>query len=241
MPQFESSYAILAPVALMAGFVRGFAGFGGPLVMLPVLSQYLPPAAAMWVMMWVDLAVNIRLLPEAQRAASRSVVLPLSLGTLLTMPLGVKFMAANDPLIIKRAISAAVLVAAIVLMTGWRYRGTVNALIWASVGALSGLVMGATSLAVTAALFLHADRRSAAESRANFIVWVFVASLALLALLLIQNALAPGYLEMIVVLTPLYLLGTLAGAHWQGRAPERLVRGLVLLLAACIGGVGIFL
>lgn len=241
MLQLDSSYAILGPVALLAGFIRGFAGFGGPLLMLPVLSQYLPPAAAMWVMMWVDLAVNIRLLPEARGAASRSVVMPLSVGTLLAMPLGVKFMAAADPLAVKRAISAAVLVAAVVLMMGWRYRGRVNTAVWTGVGALSGLVMGATSLAITAALFLHGDRSSPAESRANFIVWVFVASLALLALLLVQKALAPGYLTMILVLTPLYLLGTVAGAHWHGRASERLVRGLVLLLAACIGGVGIFI
>ena len=54
---------------------------------------------------------------------------------------------------------------------------------WAGVGALTGAVMGATSLAITAALFLNAGSQTAIESRANFIVWVFIATLALLAML----------------------------------------------------------
>jgi uncharacterized protein len=126
-----------------------------------------------------------------------------------------------------------------VLLSGWRYRGRANVATWAGVGVLSGLVMGATSLAVTAVLFLQADQQSAAESRANFIVWVFAATLALLALLIAQSALRPGYLEVIAVLTPLYLLGTIIGAKWYDRAPEQLVRRVVLILASAIGAAGL--
>ena len=234
----DPSYAILAPVALAAGFIRGFAGFGGPLVMLPILNQFLVPAASMWVMMWVDLLVNVRLLPEAREHASRSVLVPLTLGTLATMPIGVKLMADSDPAIMKRVIGAAILVAALLLLLGWRYPGRPRGAMWITAGMLSGLVMGATSLAVTVALFLSADRQSAAQARANFIVWVFVATIALLVLLVAQGALRPGYVRTIGVLAPLYLLGTIAGAQLQGRAPEPLVRRLVLLLAAIIGGAG---
>ncbi len=234
----DPSYAILAPVALAAGFIRGFAGFGGPLVMLPILNQILVPAASMWVMMWVDLLVNVRLLPEAREHASRSVLVPLTLGTLATMPIGVKLMADSDPAIMKRVIGAAILVAALLLLLGWRYPGRPRGAMWITAGMLSGLVMGATSLAVTVALFLSADRQSAAQARANFIVWVFVATIALLVLLVAQGALRPGYVRTIGVLAPLYLLGTIAGAQLQGRAPEPLVRRLVLLLAAVIGGAG---
>ncbi len=234
----DPSYAILAPVALAAGFIRGFAGFGGPLVMLPILNQFLVPAASMWVMMWVDLLVNVRLLPEAREHASRSVLVPLTLGTLATMPIGVKLMADSDPAIMKRVIGAAILVAALLLLLGWRYAGRPRGVMWIAAGMLSGLVMGATSLAVTVALFLSADRQSAAQARANFIVWVFVATIALLVLLVAQGALRPGYVRTIGVLAPLYLLGTIAGAQLQGRAPEPLVRRLVLLLAAIIGGAG---
>jgi uncharacterized membrane protein YfcA len=57
---------VLGPTAAVAGLVRGFAGFGGPLLMLPVLNAFLPPATSLWVM-WVDLLVSVRLLPDARR------------------------------------------------------------------------------------------------------------------------------------------------------------------------------
>jgi uncharacterized membrane protein YfcA len=231
----------LVPVSLAAGFIRGFAGFGGPLVMLPILNQFLVPAASMWVMMWVDLLVNVRLLPEARKEASRPVLLPLVAGTIVAMPVGVKLMAGSDPASMKRVIGAAVLVAALLLLSGWRYSGNPRSATWIGAGLLSGVVMGATSLAVTVALFLSADRQSVAQSRANFIVWVFIATVALLILLVAQGALQTGYLEMICVLAPLYLIGTVAGAYFQGRAPEHLVRRFVLLLAATIGGAGAIL
>lgn len=229
---------VLAPVALAAGFVRGFAGFGGPLLMLPILNHFLVPAASMWIMMWVDLIANVRLLPEARKNASGAVLVPLTVATLAAMPLGVTLVAGSDPLLMKRVIGAAILGAAVLLLSGWRYPWPTRGPTWMAAGILSGIVMGATSLSVIVALFLSADKQTAAQSRANYIVWVFVATIALLVLLVAQGALRPGHLQTVGALAPLYLLGTFGGARLQGRAPEHLVRRSVLLLAATMGGVG---
>ena len=59
------------------------------MVMLPALNFFLTPAASIPIMMWVDLLVNVKLLPEANRDASASVVLPLTVGTLVAMPAAV--------------------------------------------------------------------------------------------------------------------------------------------------------
>lgn len=233
----EAAYLILAPIALSSGLVRGFAGFGGPLLMLPILNIYLLPAAAIWVMMWIDILVNVRLLPEARRHASRTVLTPLVLGTLASMPLGVHLITVTDPVTMRRVIGATILVAALLLLSGWRYPRSPTAGTWVAAGAMSGVIVGATSIAVTVALFLAAARQSAVESRANFIVWSFVAVLVLLGLLVVQGAVEPGYLLAIGILAPLYLLGTVVGASLHGRAPEVIVRRVVLSLAATIGAI----
>lgn len=237
MPSVDTATLVLVPVALVAGFIRGFAGFGGPMMMMPVMNQFLAPASTMWVMMWVDLFINVRMLPECRPHVSKDVLAPLGIGTLLTLPLGVLLLAYSDPAVMKRVIGGAVLASALVLLSGWRYSGKAGKGLWIGAGMLSGLVMGATALAVTVALFLSADKQSATQVRANFMFWVFGASVVLLVLLVSMGALKPGHLGLIALLTPVYFLGSFVGAGAVGRFPERVVRRAVLLLAAVVGAV----
>jgi uncharacterized protein len=229
-----SFFAVLIPAALLAGVVRGFAGFGGPLTMLPMLNVFMPTSAAILVMNWIDLLVNVQLLPRAARQAKTGVVVPLTAGAVLTMPLGVMLLLVVDAVIMKRALSATILVAALVLLSGWRYSGTIGRAGWVGVGMLTGVVMGATSLAITSALFLHAGGQSAVESRANFIVWVFVGTIMLLAMLTIGSSFDAELLPAIAVLAPPYIIGCVAGTHLTGRLPDAQVRTAVLLLIVVI-------
>ena len=232
---------ILVPIAALAGFIRGFAGFGGPLVLLPALNVYLSPAASVAATMWVDLFANVHLLPQVRREAQGPVVVPLMVGTLATMPFGVLLLVAVDPMLMKRGISAAILVAALVLLSGWRYRGAIDPIGWAGVGTITGMVMGATSIAVTAALFLNAGSQTAKESRANFILWVFIATLALLAMLAVGAGIAATPVRVIGVLAPVYVAGTFLGTRLSKRAPEVFVRRAVLLLVVVIAMAGLLL
>ena len=229
-----SFFAVLIPAALLAGVVRGFAGFGGPLTLLPALNVFMPTSAAILVMSWIDLLVNVHILPRAAREAKAGVVVPLTAGALLTMPLGVLLLLVVDAVIMKRALSATILVAALVLLSGWRYPGTIGRAGWVGVGALTGVVMGATSLAITSALFLHAGGQSAAESRANFIVWVFLGTIMLLVMLTIGSGFDVALLPAIGVLAPPYIVGCVAGSHLVGWLPDALVRTAVLLLVVVI-------
>lgn len=231
-------YGVLLPTAAVAGFVRGFAGFGGPLLMLPVLNIFLPAATSIAVMMWVDLFANVRLLPDARRHFSPDVVGPLTLATIVAMPVGAYLLVTVDPLVMKRVISLAILVAALVLLTGWRYKGPAGGFVYAGVGALSGLVMGATSIAIVTALFLNAGQQTPAQSRANFIVWVFLATVLLIAILIARSVLGPGDLTMIAALSGAYLGGVVLGSRFHHRAGDRLVRHatLGLIVVVALGG-----
>lgn len=231
-------YATLVPIAALAGFVRGFAGFGGPLLMLPVLNIFLPAAMSIAVMMWVDLFANIRLLPDARRHFSQDVVVPLTIATFLTMPAGAYLLITIDPLIMKRVISVAILAAALVLLTGWRYKGKAGTGIYAAVGAFSGLVMGATSIAVVTALFLNAGGQTPAQSRANFIVWVFLSTLLLIAILIARGVLGSEDIVTIVTLTCIYLGGVVLGSRFHHRASDLFVRRVTLSLIVVVALVG---
>jgi uncharacterized protein len=231
--------AVLVPVSMIGGFLRGFAGFGGPLFMLPILNAFFPPASSIGIMMWVDIFANVHLLPHARRHSSSRVVVPLTIGTLIGMPLGASVLLAADPAVMKRTIAAAILAAALILLSGWRYPGRIGKPTLAGVGVLSGSVMGASAIAVVTPLFLSASSDTAAQNRANFIVWVFFATVLLLAILMWNGKLDSGDLGTIAVLTPAYLLGTVLGSHMQGRAKDLTVRRTVLVLVIAVAAVSL--
>ncbi len=229
-----SAYAVVVPATVIAGFIRGFAGFGGPLFLLPVLNFFISPAAGAGIVIWVDIFANIRLVPDARRDSSAAVVVPLIVGSLVAMPLGTYFLVTTDPSVMKRAIGMAIFAAAVVLATGWRYWGDIGTRAYGAVGLLSGFVMGATSLAALTALFLSGGRHSARENRANFIIWVFFAEIAFLVLLSVSGTLGRGELLTIAVLMPVYLAGTFLGIRFHRRASDITVRRAVLVLIMVI-------
>lgn len=234
-----SALAVLVPISVIGGFLRGFAGFGGPLFMLPILNGYFSPAVSIAVMMWVDIFSNVHLLPEARRHSSREVVMPMTIGTLIGMPIGTYLLLQADPVLMKRVISATILVAALILLTGWRYPRPLGPRTLGGVGGFSGLVMGATAIAAVTPVFLAASSHSAAQNRANFIIWVFFATVLLIALLMLNGTLGTGDAATISVLTPAYLLGTVFGSRTQRGASDVVVRRAVLLLVVGVATFGL--
>ena len=164
-----------------------------------------------------------------RREAQSAVVVPLTAGTLVAMPLGVLLLLKADPVLMKRGFSAAILSAALVLLSGWRYRGTIGRIGWVGVGALAGVVMGSTSIAVTAALFLNAGSQTARESRANFIVWVFIATRALACLSSVPESPRPDRCR--GVLAPVYVVPPGTGCGRVSEVGRRAVLALVVVIA----------
>jgi uncharacterized membrane protein YfcA len=95
---------------------------------------------------------------------------------------------------------------------------------------LTGIIMGATSLGISAALFLNSGPQSAAVARANFIVWVFFSGLLPLILFIVSQGFSVRSLPAIATMGPAYLVGSLLGARLTRRIPERLMRQTILVL-----------
>ena len=172
----------LASVIFVAGLVRGITGFAGPLIMVPVLGFFTGTVSAIATSTLVDLSSNVSLLRDAWQAASRTTVLSLVGGALLTIPLGAYALLALDAASINRAMYAVVGVFSIVLLFGWRYHGSLSARHFFGVGVASGVVLGATSFGVTVMPFLFAGADSAARGRANFVLWALFCALIRAAL-----------------------------------------------------------
>jgi uncharacterized membrane protein YfcA len=234
-------YAVILPITLVAGFVRGMSGFGGPTILIPSLQLFLPPKISVGAALLVDLLANVRLIPDARQNASARVLLPLTIGALVGLPVGLAFLTMADPAIAKRAISAVTLAACLVMLTGWRLPRPLNGRGLLVAGGLGGLSLGASGISLIVSMALQAGPGSSVRGRANFVMWAFIFTLIAIAGLLlaewpsIRHAVVQG-----LVLLPAYLTGIILGIASYKRINEPLLRALSLCLAAATATMGLF-
>ncbi|MGI9409837.1 MAG: TSUP family transporter [Hyphomicrobiaceae bacterium] len=235
----NEAHILLGLATLTGGFIRGYSGFGGPMTVLPVLNLIYPPAVSIWIMALVDLVANIYLVPTAKRYATANVYVPLVLGSLTSMMIGIYALVVFDAVTMRRVICVAIIVSCCVLMSGWMFRSRLTAGSWLAVGAASGLVLGATLIAVVTSVFINAASQDADRNRANFIIWGFVTGVALVVLLGYQVPSGMKFLPVAVALSVFYFAGCIAGAEVQRRVRLPFVRQITLVLIILIAATSL--
>ena len=99
--------------------MRGFVGFGGALVTVPVLSVVWGPQAAVAITGVMGIPSLFQLLPEAVRYSERPIVIPVALATFLTAPIGSWVLVSVDPKLMSVVISGLVIAMVAMLAQGW--------------------------------------------------------------------------------------------------------------------------
>ena len=94
---------------MLAGFVRGYSGFGAGMVLVPVLSLLYNPQFAVVSVVILELIASIQLLPGAIGQCHWRSVIPLSLSSVLAVPLGSLLLVNLDAETMRRCIALVVL------------------------------------------------------------------------------------------------------------------------------------
>ena len=157
-------------------------------------------------------------------------------GSLLTVALGSYALVVIDELLMRRIICFGIIVACIVLLSGWTYRGRIGTAGWLGVGGLSGLVMGAMLIAVVSSVFLNAASRDARANRANFIVWGLAMTAVMIPLLGRHQFALAEHLPMMALLAATYFVGGIFGTVLQNKSQSRYARPATLMLIIVIAG-----
>ena len=88
--------AVALAATLTAAFVRGLAGFGLAILLVPVLGLTIPPREAVVVANWLGLLIGLVGLKKILSASERS-AFKISAAAVLAVPLGVWLLARTDP------------------------------------------------------------------------------------------------------------------------------------------------
>ena len=96
-------------------------------------------------------------------------------------------------------------------------------------------------MGVVTPLFLAASNRTAMENRANLVVWTFLATILLIALLGFKGTLTEKDIVTIVVLAAVYFIGIEIGTRTHYRVDEKIVRRAVLGMVVVAAGASLVL
>lgn len=211
--------------ALVAGGVRGFAGFGTAMVFLPVAAQVLEPVWAIIVLIVMDVIGPLPAMPRALREGHPKDLMRLVLGTLVALPLGLAVLFAVDPGVFKTAVSLVTLVLLGIIVSGVRYRGAMRPPLIFGTGALAGFLGGAVAVPGPPVIMLYmASPHGPKVIRANITAYLFCYDMLMLIGFLVMGRMAGVPVVLGFAVAVPYLLGNLLGGWMFRPAFERFYR-----------------
>jgi uncharacterized membrane protein YfcA len=228
-------------VTLVAGLMRGFAGFGSAMLMAPIFAILFGSAEMVVTVVAIELVVSLQLFPQVRSAADWKTLAPMSIAACIAMPLGVWALASVNKGTIVTAVSAVIVAFVVLMWTGWKYRGRRSKVATVAVGAVSGAMMATTSVGgPPVLLYLLSGNDPPHVNRANIVTYYFLTQFLLIVIVLATGVAGWDALARAVVLFPLMIAGAyLGGRLFHGLASERLYRNVALAILFATGMFGL--
>lgn len=240
---FGPDFWFLAAGAVLAGVVRGFAGFGMAMIYLSFAGRVLDPFTALVTLVVLELTGPVPLLPRALREGQLPDVRRLFLGMALTMPVGVYVLTLIDPTAFRYGVSLLTFTLLILLVAGVRYRGAPTPRLVYGTGAAGGFLGGMVGIPGPPVILLYmASTLPSSVIRANNILFLYSASFLLLLLIWFNGQLNWSGFVTGLTLVPIFVLANMAGGAIYRPGNERIYRAVayVIVGASALSGLPIW-
>ena len=219
----------------LGGFLRGVVGFGGALVIVPVLSLVVGPLAAVPIASLSGLPAVFQLLPAVVRHSERRFVGPVACATFIGAPLGTWVLVTLNPEVMKIGIALLVLLMVGMLHQGWQLKGT-HLGVLTGAGMLSGVVQGSAGIGGPPAVAVALSRAgSPQQQRANVLAALTAITLSTPLPLWWLGLFTREVLVASLVIMPVYVTFTWLGAYYFTERGARYYRDAALITLALVG------
>lgn len=142
----DSRLAFAAAIAFASGFVRGFSGFGAGMIYVPLIGAIYGPRFAVTTILLIDFVCSLPFFIRAWPRTHWRETAPLLVAAAVTLPLGTLALIYFDAVPLRWGIAIMVMIFVVLLASGWRYHGKPKLPITLGVGAISGVLGGATQI-----------------------------------------------------------------------------------------------
>tara|TARA_B100000678_G_C18158069_1_gene481808 strand:+ start:269 stop:1015 length:747 start_codon:yes stop_codon:yes gene_type:complete len=235
--------AVALGTALVAAFIRGLAGFGLAIILVPVLALALSPVEAVLTTNVVAMLIGAIELPRLLREAERSVWTIIGLVLLTTLP-GLALLAATPPDIARLLIALVALSAFAAILFPVREPEQPGMVTTGLTGAATGILTGFAGMPGPPVVPYYVGRAIPRQVAKSSMILIFTFA----ALIGIGSGIAIGEMQwrlalLGAMLLPMVLVGTWLGRKADGRVSDKAWRifvGFVLAAAALAALVKLF-
>jgi uncharacterized membrane protein YfcA len=220
-------------VAALSGLVRGFSGFGGAMIYMPLVAAVYEPRIAAVTILLVDFFSSTPFALGQLRRCTWKEVTPISIATGIAAPFGAWALLVLDPTMLRWGIALLVLSLLPFLVSGWRYRGEPKLPVTVGVGLFAGVCAGAVQIAGPPVIMYWMSRgNSAATMRANLMVYFLFCGLTITISYLWFGLFTVPLVALAIMLGIPYLAGVAVGAYVFRGSSDLLYRRVAYVIIA---------
>jgi len=224
----------------VAGVVRGFTGFGFPLIVVTATSLVVAPIEIVPIALLLDILAGVRMLPSVHREVDRKGVTFLVLGAVPAIPVGAWLLASLHPETTRFAIGVIVLIAVIVIARGYRMTRPPGSPLLAGTGVAAGFLSGTMGMPGPPVILLYlSSPLPVATLRATSVAFFLFTDLVSLAAMIWFAIVDETVLWRALVLVPVVEIAVLVGRRLYGVADPAYVKRAALVLLAILAVVAI--
>jgi uncharacterized protein len=240
LPAPPAQVAYGMAVVLLAGVVRGFAGFGFSALTVAGMSLFFSPAQIVPVAFVLEVLASVALLRSVWSQIHWGWLRPLLIGNALAIPLGVWMLAVVPEGPLRAIVSIVILIAAVLLLSGFKAPWSDTPGMRLGTGFVSGLFNGLAAIGgMVVAVMLFTTSISGAAGRATLIALFFATDLYSLAWAGGTGLLDTNLLRWTGWLCLPMLAGIAIGRKHFLRVDEAGFRRGVLRVLAVLAGLGL--
>lgn len=231
---------IALAATLVSAFVRGLAGFGMAILLVPILGLAIAPSAAVVIANWLGLMIGLAEVRVIFRTSERSAFTIAGLAVAMT-PLGVVLLASTDPAVARVLITLVAIGAFGLILLPQRVEGHVPSRTetW-STGVMSGILTGFAGMPGPPVVPYYVRRLiPVATARSSMLLIFLATSTAGVGSALVLGKAGWRELTLALALLPCVVVGNTLGARAFGRIGDRTWRLLVggILAATALAAV----
>ena len=233
LPSLDGAFFIVAALSLIAGTVRGFAGFGAGMIMIPFVSALYGPKIGASSILVADGILTSPYLLKSIRYYEPRTVAPVALGAVLAIPIGAYLLTTVDPTPIRWALAPIIAGLLVITLSGWRYHGVPKVGVSLATGAASGFLSGLIQLSGPPVIVLWMAGPFPPQTiRANIFVFFAVTTVVAVISYAVSGVFSSDLLPVLVPMIPCYAVGLVLGGRFFGKADPKLFRRVAVVLIA---------
>ena len=234
----DPRFPIAIGIAALSGLVRGFSGFGSALIYMPLIAAVYSPRLAAPTLLLIDTICSLPFALHAMPQCNWREVTPVTIGGVVTLPIGVLALVWVDPLSLRWFIAGLVLAALVALAAGWRYHGRPTLAASFGVGALAGFGGGAVQIGAPPLLvFWLGGTNNAVTVRANIMVYFIMQGALSMVMYFFSGLFSAQAIVLSLLLGLPFAVAMAGGAYWFHGSSDALYRRaayLIIALAALV-------